>query len=88
MAELDPLSRSAAFLLGSNTSVKMGTRMLKYRRGTIIPGYGPPNDYSSPNADGALGGNPAFSPFLTGPAKYVGAPVFRGFHNAANGCPQ
>ena len=26
-----------------------------------------PNDYFIPNADGALGGNPAFSPFLSGP---------------------
>ncbi|HYZ57720.1 MAG TPA: multicopper oxidase domain-containing protein [Streptosporangiaceae bacterium] len=38
-----------------------------YQKGTIIPGYGPPNNYFNPNADGALGGNPAFSPFLTGP---------------------
>ncbi len=27
---------------------------------------GPPNDYNAPNADGALGGNPAFSPYLSG----------------------
>ncbi|WP_283843513.1 multicopper oxidase family protein [Kitasatospora humi] len=38
-----------------------------YQPGTVIPGYGPPRDYLTPNADGALGGNPAFSPFLTGP---------------------
>jgi FtsP/CotA-like multicopper oxidase with cupredoxin domain len=38
-----------------------------YKKGTIIPGYGPPGDYFTPNADGALGGNPAFSPFLSGP---------------------
>jgi spore coat protein A len=38
-----------------------------YAKGTIIPGYGPPLPYRRPNADGALGGNPAFSPFLTGP---------------------
>ena len=38
-----------------------------YQPGTIIPGYGPPGGYFTPNADGALGGNPAFSPFLTGP---------------------
>jgi spore coat protein A, manganese oxidase len=38
-----------------------------YQPGTIIPGYGPPNSYFTPNADGALGGNPAFSPYLTGP---------------------
>lgn len=30
------------------------------------PGYGPPLPYDIPNADGALGGNPALSPFLTG----------------------
>ena len=38
-----------------------------YAPGTIIPGFGPPLSYNKPNADGALGGNPAFSPFLTGP---------------------
>ena len=40
---------------------------VNYAPGTIIPGYGPPNDYFSPNADRALGGNPAFSDFLRGP---------------------
>jgi spore coat protein A len=38
-----------------------------YAPGTVIPGYGPPGNYYVPNADGALGGNPAFSPYLTGP---------------------
>jgi spore coat protein A len=38
-----------------------------YQRGTIIPGYGPPGNYFKANADGALGGNPAFGPALTGP---------------------
>ena len=38
-----------------------------YPAGTVIPGYGPPNSYFTANADGALGGNPAFSPYLTGP---------------------
>jgi spore coat protein A len=38
-----------------------------YAKGTIIPGFGPPLPYNKPNADGALGGNPAFAPFLTGP---------------------
>ena len=28
---------------------------------TFIPGYGPPGDYATPNSDGALGGNLAFS---------------------------
>jgi FtsP/CotA-like multicopper oxidase with cupredoxin domain len=40
---------------------------ITYQSGTIIPGYGPPNNYFNENADGALGGNPAFAPFLTGP---------------------
>jgi len=38
-----------------------------YPAGEIIPGYGPPADYLTPNADGALGGNPAFGPYLNGP---------------------
>ncbi|HEY2578656.1 MAG TPA: multicopper oxidase domain-containing protein [Streptosporangiaceae bacterium] len=40
---------------------------VNYQPGTIIPGYGPPGNYFTRNADGALGGNPAFSPVLTGP---------------------
>jgi FtsP/CotA-like multicopper oxidase with cupredoxin domain len=38
----------------------------KYRPGTYIPGFGPPNDYSTANNDGAIGGNPPFAPTLTG----------------------
>jgi spore coat protein A len=38
-------------------------------RGTIANGFGPPNDYNVPNADGAVGGNPAVGPFLMGPAR-------------------
>ncbi len=37
-----------------------------YEPGTIIPGYGPPGAYFTANADGAIGGNPAFSPFFAG----------------------
>jgi len=33
-------------------------------KGEYCPGYGPPLDYLTPNDDGALGGNPAISPFL------------------------
>jgi spore coat protein A len=40
---------------------------ITYAPGTIIPGYGPPLNYFNPNADGAMGGNPAFSPHLIGP---------------------
>jgi FtsP/CotA-like multicopper oxidase with cupredoxin domain len=35
-----------------------------YAPGTFIPGYGPPHDYNTLNADGAVGGNVAFSSFL------------------------
>jgi hypothetical protein len=38
-----------------------------YKKGDFIPGYGSPNSYATPNADGAIGGNPAFKPFLQGP---------------------
>jgi FtsP/CotA-like multicopper oxidase with cupredoxin domain len=41
----------------------------QYPAGQIIPGYGPPRDYNTANADGALGGNPAISPFITGPVQ-------------------
>jgi spore coat protein A len=37
--------------------------------GTIVYGYGPPNDYNVANGDGAIGGNPAVGPFLKGQAK-------------------
>ena len=37
--------------------------------GTFIPEYGPPMNYTTPNADGALGGNPALSSYLTGSAS-------------------
>jgi FtsP/CotA-like multicopper oxidase with cupredoxin domain len=32
--------------------------------GVALDAYGPPNYYNTPNADGAIGGNPAVSPFL------------------------
>ena len=32
----------------------------------FCPEYGPPLPYNTPNADGAVGGNPALSPFLLG----------------------
>ncbi len=37
--------------------------------GMVVDGLGPPNDYNVPNADGAVGGNPAVGPFLRGPAR-------------------
>jgi spore coat protein A, manganese oxidase len=38
----------------------------QYPGATYIPGFGPPNAYARPNSDGAIGGNPAFSPTLVG----------------------
>jgi FtsP/CotA-like multicopper oxidase with cupredoxin domain len=35
-----------------------------YPPGQFIPGFGPPLDYFTPNAKGALGGNPAFDAYL------------------------
>ncbi len=40
--------------------------LINYPAGVFIPGYGPPNSYLTPNADGAIGGIPAQSPFLQG----------------------
>jgi FtsP/CotA-like multicopper oxidase with cupredoxin domain len=34
--------------------------------GAYIPGYGPPMDYNTANAAGAVGGNPDITPFLLG----------------------
>lgn len=36
--------------------------------GAFITAFGPPLAYGTPNADGAIGGNPAVTPFLQGPA--------------------
>jgi spore coat protein A len=40
--------------------------LVQYAPGTYIPGYGPPLAYNVPNTAGALGGNPDFTPYLTG----------------------
>jgi spore coat protein A len=37
-----------------------------YNPGEYIPGFGPPLSYFTPNAAGALGGNPDVTPFLQG----------------------
>jgi FtsP/CotA-like multicopper oxidase with cupredoxin domain len=52
---------------GQNCDGTLG--IVTYAPGTIIPGYGPPGDYNTPNADGAIGGNPAMGPFLNGPVE-------------------
>ncbi len=41
--------------------------------GQYCPGYGPPLSYSTLNADGALGGNPAVGPYLMGDVTGPGA---------------
>jgi spore coat protein A len=37
--------------------------------GLYLGAYGPPNTYTAPNGDGAIGGNPAVGPFLLPPAR-------------------
>jgi len=44
-----------------------------YAPGNFIPGFGPPLNYTTPNAVGALGGNLAFNPFLQGSPETPGA---------------
>lgn len=46
-----------------------GTPPVTYARGVYIPGFGPPVAYSTPNLDGAVGGNPAVTPFLQGKSR-------------------
>ncbi|HLK39936.1 MAG TPA: multicopper oxidase domain-containing protein [Polyangiaceae bacterium] len=43
-----------------------------FPKGTFTPGFGPPLDYGTPNADGAIGGNLAFS---TGNSQYFVGPA-------------
>ncbi|MBO0691668.1 MAG: multicopper oxidase domain-containing protein, partial [Acidimicrobiaceae bacterium] len=59
---------SAAFPGGTFFGIEPdGTAgLVTYPAGQLIPGYGPPNDYGTVNSDGAIGGNPAFSPFYLG----------------------
>ena len=74
---IDPNTGQAAYMDDWATDFPGGTfngeaadgswSPVTYAPGTIIPGYGPPGKYFTPNADGALGGNRAFSPYLTGP---------------------
>lgn len=42
---------------------------LTYPAGVYIPGFGPPLAYGAANLDGAVGGNPAITPFLQGPVR-------------------
>ncbi|MEW6660062.1 MAG: multicopper oxidase domain-containing protein [Thermodesulfobacteriota bacterium] len=51
--------------------------------GVALDGYGPPNYYNNPNADGAIGGNPAVSPFLTPGTLTPPLPQERGWKDTA-----
>ena len=44
-----------------------------YPPGTFIPGFGPPQNYNTGNAAGAVGGNLAFNSFVTGSSVPPGA---------------
>lgn len=59
---------TVAYTAAYNTAFGMGPAALppNCTPGAYCPGYGPPLSYSTANADGALGGNPAISPFLLG----------------------
>lgn len=54
--------------------------------GQYCPGYGPPLDYNTHNADGAVGGNPAISPYLVGKA-ILPAPEESGWKDTAKALP-
>jgi FtsP/CotA-like multicopper oxidase with cupredoxin domain len=54
--------------------------------GVYCPGYGPPYPYSTPNADGAIGGNPAVGPFLLGNAT-APDPEEKGWKDTAKAYP-
>jgi FtsP/CotA-like multicopper oxidase with cupredoxin domain len=42
----------------------------EFEGGEYIPAGGPPNDYFTPNSDGAVGGNPAVDSYLMGSPNY------------------
>jgi spore coat protein A len=54
--------------------------------GVFCPGYGPPLPYNIPNADGAIGGNPAISSYLLGNPT-APAPEESGFKDTAKVWP-
>jgi len=62
-----------SFQVLSRQAFKAGKYMANYDAlllaNGVLPGEGPPNQYNVRNADGAIGGNPAIGPFLTGKAK-------------------
>ncbi len=50
-----------------NTSTYFATYSAAFPGGAFKPAYGPARSYGTPNAAGALGGNPDVTPFLQGP---------------------
>lgn len=63
LIQFQPLSRQSF-----NASNYRKVYDASFPGGTFITAFGPPLAYGTPNADGAIGGNPAVTPFLQGPA--------------------
>ena len=55
--------------------------------GQFCPGYGPPLAYNVPNGDGALGGNPALSPYLIPGSTRAPDPWESGWKDTAKALP-
>ena len=49
-----------------DTTAYLAAYAASFPSGAYTPEVGPPNDYMTPNADGAVGGNPAVSSYLQG----------------------
>jgi len=62
---------NAAFQ-GSTAAIDPMTGLPGFAPGIFIPAYGPPLNYTIPNLSGAVGGNPAITPFL---AQKKGVPL-------------
>ena len=52
-----------------NVTQFMQTYEAAFPGGAFVAGFGPPSPYDTPNQDGAVGGNPAITPFLQGRAQ-------------------
>ena len=55
--------------------------------GQVCPDYGPPLDYLTPNADGAIGGNPAIGPYLIADTLTPPLPEEAGWRDTAKALP-
>jgi spore coat protein A len=54
----------------------------------VIDGYGPPLNYNTPNDDGAIGGNPAITPFLLAGTLTPPLPQERGWKDTVISYPE